>query len=392
MEHIEVILFEMLTLVAAVLPLLGAVMLFAQGRCNKSKRVLAWTMLLWGVSYLIRSLNFHIDPSKIDFPPFRVLGLMGGGAYILSLFLYPIEVVLPGWLNFKRIFLIFLPFIIVVGFYFLMLPLLGETIEVLPTYQLLWASIGHFNVWYRFVVLFCIFVYVAILGSIVIRNEHQYVVWRNNQYSDEANMDISWMRQYIIFFFLLLAAWVTNIVVGDIWCFNIHTLLVISCFSFLLCKGLFHQNPYPEDFFTSSQNIEEGIAEKLSDEVLLSSDTSIEHESFEMHISEYANKVRAWMDTEKPYLYKDFMLTDVSRILPLNRTYLSRVFNEGLGQNFSEFIRLYRVNYAKEILLLHPDLPLHEVAEICGFTSLATFVRAFQKVVGITPTEFKMSL
>lgn len=82
-------------------------------------------------------------------------------------------------------------------------------------------------------------------------------------------------------------------------------------------------------------------------------------------------------------------LSDVSRVLPLNRSYLSRVFNEGFGKNFNEVVRFYRVEYSREVLSKEPSFPLQKVAELCGFGSDSTFIRAFKQVTGMTPSQFK---
>ena len=61
-------------------------------------------------------------------------------------------------------------------------------------------------------------------------------------------------------------------------------------------------------------------------------------ESFEARIPEYAATIRQWFDTH-PYFNQAFKLTDVQAVVPLNRTYLSRIFNEGLGESFSDYVR-----------------------------------------------------
>ena len=61
---------------------------------------------------------------------------------------------------------------------------------------------------------------------------------------------------------------------------------------------------------------------------------------FLVKLPEYKTKVQQWMEETKPYLRKDFKLMDVAGVLPLNRTYLSQIFNEGWGESFSDVVRL----------------------------------------------------
>ena len=169
-----------------------------------------------------------------------------------------------------------------------------------------------------------------------------------------------------------------------------HCLFVLFSFSYLFYKILFYENPYPEDFFAS--NRPSVVVTGGANEYNLPTSSEIEvmnEQAFENKIQIYTEKLKTWMEEEKPYLFNDFKLTDVSRILPLNRTYLSRVFNEGFGQNFSEVVRIYRVNYSKDILKKSPSLPMHKVAELCGFRSDSTYTKAFKQVTGITPSQYK---
>ena len=81
---------------------------------------------------------------------------------------------------------------------------------------------------------------------------------------------------------------------------------------------------------------------------------------------------------------------DVSEVLPLNRTYLSRVFNDGFGDSFSGVVRDYRIREAEEMLVNRKDIPVGQVGELCGFSSPSVFHRAFvQSHGGLTPNRYR---
>lgn len=67
---------------------------------------------------------------------------------------------------------------------------------------------------------------------------------------------------------------------------------------------------------------------------------------------------------------------------------LSKFFKEKTGLSILFYMQIVRINYAKQ-LLGSSDTPIVEIAEECGFYSLPTFYRAFGKIVGISPSEFK---
>ena len=54
---------------------------------------------------------------------------------------------------------------------------------------------------------------------------------------------------------------------------------------------------------------------------------------------------------------------------------------------FTEFVNQYRVNQAKNLLLL--DNTVTEVCFACGFESLSYFNRIFKKITGENPLQFK---
>lgn len=106
-------------------------------------------------------------------------------------------------------------------------------------------------------------------------------------------------------------------------------------------------------------------------------------------IPEYKLMLERWMETEKPYMNKDFKLLDVMQALPLNRSYLSRMFNEAYGETFFSVVMRYRIEESVRMLESRPDLTVTRIADICGFSSASVFGRAFLKNRGVTPKEYR---
>lgn len=80
----------------------------------------------------------------------------------------------------------------------------------------------------------------------------------------------------------------------------------------------------------------------------------------------------------------------LARHLATNTTYLSRALNDGLGQNFNEFVNRLRVQ-AVQAELAKPE-QLRDVLAVAldaGFNSKASFNRVFKRLTGETPTEFR---
>jgi two-component system response regulator YesN len=75
----------------------------------------------------------------------------------------------------------------------------------------------------------------------------------------------------------------------------------------------------------------------------------------------------------------------------LSPSRLSRLFVEETGRGFSDYLIQYRIQRAKEMLLL-PDASIKQVSAACGYPDANYFSRLFKKVTGFTPTAFSSGI
>lgn len=381
---------------ASVICMGGASLLFLRGRNSRSRRMLAFIMMTWGVIYVTRVVGVVLGNQDLNFTRTDVvdtLVLVIGNLYLIVLLLYPLEVVRPGWLNLKRTSILLLPYISVTLFYYIVLFLLGQKPLKLHNMDQFMEHIGEFNVGYRILMILSIIAYLAFLFRLTWRYKEFYQQWCRNNYSDDKDIDILWLRQYGIGVVLIGAAYFWLLFDGNTYCFIAHNLMVQCFFCYTLYKGLFHDNPYTENFF--SQTLDEADAYREAELMEKRSPTDNvyfqENEStFLKKLPAYHNEIADWMIRKKPYLDPSFKLMDVSDILPLNRTYLSRVFNDGFGDSFSNVVRDYRMREAERMLANRKDIPVGQVGELCGFSSPSVFHRAFvQSHGGLTPNRYR---
>ena len=71
--------------------------------------------------------------------------------------------------------------------------------------------------------------------------------------------------------------------------------------------------------------------------------------------------------------------------------YFCKLFKRSTGVNFTEFVSRIRAEKARN-LLLNPNLRISEIAYAVGFQSLTHFNRVFKKIMGQSPTEYRMQL
>lgn len=83
-----------------------------------------------------------------------------------------------------------------------------------------------------------------------------------------------------------------------------------------------------------------------------------------------------------------FTLDQMASDLALSNSYLSHLFSERIQMSFNDYINSIRINYACT-LLNETDLGITQIATASGFSTIRTFNRAFLKLAGKTPTEYK---
>lgn len=266
-----------------VICLAGASLLFHCSKDSRSRRLLAYIMLLWGLYYGARAISITFGTMTATHRgvllPFI---LIGGNLYVIILLLYPLEVLRPGWLNPRRGFLIMLPYLGIVGIYYIMLFVLGESSVKLRDWNDFFANAGQFNVWYRLVILLSVVAYVLFQLYIIYRYEVSYKKWCESNYSSPEKMEASWLRYYGVGVILIGVAYFWGVFGGGKASYVFHNIIVQIFFCFTFYKGFFHENPYSESFFRHTMDEEIAEEEAFRAEAALSAnvntqDTAPEH-------------------------------------------------------------------------------------------------------------------
>lgn len=87
--------------------------------------------------------------------------------------------------------------------------------------------------------------------------------------------------------------------------------------------------------------------------------------------------------------YKEnIKLETIAPLYGYNSSYLGKIFNKKLGENFNSYIDHVRINHSKE-LLLQNNLKVYEISELVGYKNVDYFHKKFKKYVGESPAEFR---
>ena len=85
--------------------------------------------------------------------------------------------------------------------------------------------------------------------------------------------------------------------------------------------------------------------------------------------------------------YSTVCLDDVSAEIGLNPSYFSKIFKDGLGVNYCQYVNKIRIEQSKK--LLREGLPLSEIAQMVGFNDQSYFTRVFRKYEGVSPYKWQ---
>ena len=113
------------------------------------------------------------------------------------------------------------------------------------------------------------------------------------------------------------------------------------------------------------------------------------NERIEEEKDELFERLERLMKDRKLFLQADLNRDQVAAELGTNKLYVSNALSQRTGLTFSEYLNRWRLEYAREILSDDPTIKVEAVALMCGFNSVRTFYRLFQRAYQLTPTEYR---
>lgn len=91
----------------------------------------------------------------------------------------------------------------------------------------------------------------------------------------------------------------------------------------------------------------------------------------------------------KQNYHKPLKLSEIAREMHVNANYLSRLFSEEVGVNFSDYLLRIRIEMAKQLLIRHRHWSIQRVAEESGFNSQHYFSNLFKKMIKQSPKDYR---
>lgn len=131
------------------------------------------------------------------------------------------------------------------------------------------------------------------------------------------------------------------------------------------------------------------------------SDLTKEHKTH-LYYSETDSEKKIVVETHKHSLlkpalryiedhYKDKIYLDkMAYLCNISPSYFSKIFKREIGENFSNYVNIIKLNKAKE-MLENSDEPIVNISLDLGFDDCGYFIKVFKKHIGETPAAYRNS-
>ncbi len=100
--------------------------------------------------------------------------------------------------------------------------------------------------------------------------------------------------------------------------------------------------------------------------------------------------IRRVLEYVDVHLSEELTLACLADRAGMSPNYLSALFHKISGITLWDYITTKRIDKATRLLMDERELNILDIASLCGFNNTAAFNKAFKKITGITPSEYRM--
>jgi AraC-like DNA-binding protein len=114
----------------------------------------------------------------------------------------------------------------------------------------------------------------------------------------------------------------------------------------------------------------------------------------ELKMKELGSIILAWIEEKEVYLKHGYSIQDFARDTHIPYYQISACISRSLDTSFSDLMNKKRIEFAMRILEngKFPNYTLEALSKECGFNNRNSFLAAFKKFTGTTPSDFKKHL
>lgn len=349
---------------AMIVFLLSSLLLFSQRKAGERSRTLfACINLLSVFNYLYEILYFNEKSTPFIVMPVPLLLL---GIFVISTYImYPIEVISPGWLNWKRVLKIYIPVVCLIVFYKITV-WFGVVYTPFESVVDMLNHIGSFEVLFRIILALLFFLPAVLL----------YFVPYTRKYN---NTDTKWMRGYVTAVIINSVGFLVAINSNNIFVRIFYYVVSVSCSLYIVYQELFVRLIRQPQEELSIELIDELNIIEFNSKVVATDEPQISP-IFTM-LEQYINQTQAWRNP-------DLSVGELTDALHTNRTYLREAIQRQGYEGYTSYINSKRIAEFIQIIEQQGSGNYLQTFFDVGFRSKTTALRNFREFIGMTPSEY----
>jgi len=105
--------------------------------------------------------------------------------------------------------------------------------------------------------------------------------------------------------------------------------------------------------------------------------------------AEYTSRINRVIDYIEQNIDEELKLETLAKIANFSQFHFHRIFGAMMGETLNHFIQRIRIEKAAMQLINNPQKSITEIAFDCGFSSSATFARAFKDAFFVSASEWR---
>jgi AraC-like DNA-binding protein len=210
-------------------------------------------------------------------------------------------------------------------------------------------------------------------------------------YSDADRLNKSWLTQLIYLFTLSYIIGLGRIYFrfSDFYEYERGVLTILITSVLLSICWILWQALHKPNLFTGVSSTIEVIDEQVASQENSSDPTIsvIETKKYDAIVL----RLRDYMQQSKPFLDPSLSIDTLAKLINLPGSEISLTINRIIGQHFFDFVNLYRINLAAEMLIANEQQQKTILEILCevGFNSKSSFNTAFKKHLLMTPSQYR---
>lgn len=103
----------------------------------------------------------------------------------------------------------------------------------------------------------------------------------------------------------------------------------------------------------------------------------------------YENRINRVVDYIQANLDTPLSINQLSKIACFSEFHFNRTFKKAMGESAYQFIRRLRLEKSADLLLTKPEIPITEIAMVCGFATSSSFAKSFKEHFHMSATEWR---